>query len=197
MNTGLVLLAAGSSNRMGQPKQLLPFNGRPLIEHVLTVAQASLCDEVVVVLGKFSEQVIPLIDTTKAIVVHNRDWEEGMASSIRCGLQSLLKKIPAVGAAIFMVCDQPFVSSTLLNELIRARTETGKTIIASTYHDTIGTPALFDKIFFDQLMQLHGQEGAKKIIMQHIHDVKTIPFPMGYIDIDTPGDYEELKRLID
>ncbi len=197
MNTGLVLLAAGSSNRMGQPKQLLPFNGRPLIRHVLSVAHASLCDDVVVVLGKFSDQIVPLIDTTKAIVVHNHHWEEGMASSIRCGLEALLKKRPAAGAAIFMVCDQPFVSSTLLNELIRTKAETAKTIIASTYQGAIGTPALFDKIFFERLMQLHGQEGAKKIIMQHIHDVKTIPFPMGYIDIDTPGDYEELKRLTD
>jgi len=191
---GLVLLAAGSSNRLGQPKQLLLYKERTLLEYMIQTASASLCREVLVVLGANSEEILAGIEKTQASIVHNKDWGEGMASSIRCGLAALATNFSSIDGVIFMVCDQPFVSTDLLNSLINKRLATGKSIIASAYNNTIGIPALFDKSFFPELLLLKGQEGAKKIIMQHGAAVETIPFPMGYMDIDTVEDYEKIKN---
>jgi molybdenum cofactor cytidylyltransferase len=91
-----------------------------------------------------------------------------------------------------MVCDQPFASASLLNDLIAAHEETLKGIIASGYNNTLGTPVLFNKKYFDDLLKLQGAEGAKKIIMKYADDVATVPFPMGAVDIDTIEDYDSL-----
>ena len=117
-----------------------------------------------------------------------------MSSSIRCGLNALLQAEPSLEAAIFMVCDQPYVSADLLKKLIEKRGETNKPIVASTYRDTIGTPVLFEKIFFPELFALKGQSGAKKIIGENMRSVLTVSFPMGFIDIDTKDDCETLQK---
>jgi molybdenum cofactor cytidylyltransferase len=110
------------------------------------------------------------------------------------GLSDLLRGNESIDAAIIMVCDQPFVTSSLLKELIARYEETKKPIVASAYQDTIGTPVLFDKSFFQALLSLKGQTGARKIISENIGSTSTIPFPLGYIDIDTKEDYEALQK---
>jgi molybdenum cofactor cytidylyltransferase len=95
-----------------------------------------------------------------------------------------------------MVCDQPFVSASLINDLVDKKKSTGKSVIACTYKETIGTPALFGHTHFPELMQLQGQDGAKKILLQHAGALETISFPMGYIDIDTMQDYQDLGSLV-
>jgi molybdenum cofactor cytidylyltransferase len=190
---GLVLLAAGASNRMGQPKQLLMYKGRTLLEYTLHSAIKSVFEQVVIVLGANSDQIMSLIGNTRSLIAYNKDWNEGMASSIRCGLSVLTSKFPSMAAAGFMVCDQPFISSFLLNELVSRWNEKDKAIVACKYENTIGTPALFSSHFFPELMQLKGQEGAKKLIMKHPDDVQTMPFPKGDIDIDTMEDYKKLR----
>lgn len=191
--TGLVLLAAGASTRLGKPKQELHFEGATLLERAIRTAQNSVCTPIVVVLSP--DATLPE-STTKAVTfVKNSDWAEGMAASIRCGLTKLLKLVPGVDSCLFMVCDQPFVTEALLNNIVLTRRECDKCIVASTYNDTLGTPVLFDKSYFPRLLALQGQQGAKMLVLKHKEDVAAVPFPLGYIDIDTTEDYSSLINL--
>jgi molybdenum cofactor cytidylyltransferase len=191
---GIVILAAGVSSRLGSPKQLLSYNGKTLLRHAVDEATNSNADFVVVVLGANADLLLKEIDATKASVIENKEWEEGMASSIRTGLKMLLKQQVQVDGVIFMVCDQPFVSSVVLNNLINSYKETGKPVVASDYGEVTGPPAFFHQSFFTELMQLKGDEGAKRIIQQHKNETATIPFPEGRIDIDREEDYEKLVK---
>jgi molybdenum cofactor cytidylyltransferase len=192
--TGIVILAAGISSRLGSPKQLLSYNGKTLLEHAVEEATKSEADFVVVVLGANADIILKEIDPGKASMVENKEWQEGMASSIRRGLNAILDKHAPVDGVIFMVCDQPFISAMVLNNLINTYKETGKPIVASNYGGAIGPPAFFHKLFFAELMQLKGDEGAKGIIQQHEDEVATVLFPLGEIDIDREEDYEKLVK---
>jgi molybdenum cofactor cytidylyltransferase len=190
----IIILAAGSSSRFGYPKQLVKHNSISLIRHALAEASKS-SEQVLVVLGANFELIKNEIgDYPASLLVNNPDWEEGMSSSIRCGLSELLKKDPLIDAVIFMVCDQPFADASLLAGLVAKYKEGNKAIIASAYKDTIGTPVLFDKAYFPVLLELKGQSGAKKIITENIDAVAPVPFPLGYVDIDTKEDYKNLKK---
>jgi molybdenum cofactor cytidylyltransferase len=188
--TAAIILAAGESSRLGQPKQNLSFNGQTLLERVVDAAQQSNCDPVLIVLGANSDQ----IDVIKnATILYNENWPEGMASSIRTGINSINDN-PSIDKVIILVCDQPFLTAELLNSIIKKQAETNKPIVACTYNGTIGVPALFGRTFFAELLQLQGQEGAKKIIQAHADVITTIPFELGSIDIDTPEDLEKLTH---
>ncbi|WP_347160059.1 nucleotidyltransferase family protein [Pontibacter chitinilyticus] len=190
--TGLILLAAGASTRLGEPKQLLMYEGESLLQRAIRTARASACQPVVVVLGANAEALLP--DVSDLHVVQNPEWEEGMASSIRSGVAALLALSPAVSGVVLMVCDQPFADSDLLEKLVAEKNLTGKGIIASAYSNTLGTPVLFTRPYFQTLLALRGKEGAKKLILTHAHDVATVPFPQGIIDVDTSEDYELLQQ---
>jgi molybdenum cofactor cytidylyltransferase len=190
---GIIILAAGSSSRFGDIKQLSLYVDKTFIRHAVTIAK-KVVKKVIVVLGAHAEKVKKEIEDSDVVFVFNKDWEEGMASSIRSGLSTFLEIEPAAESVIFMVCDQPFVSSSLLNELISKHVETNKQIIASTYQGTVGTPVFFEKTFFPALLNLKGQSGAKKIIQQNSESTIRIPFPLGYVDIDTKEDYELLQK---
>ena len=192
--TGIVVLAAGISSRLGSPKQLLTFHGNNLLKHLLREANNTNAGSVIVVIGANANLILPEIDESKATVIENKAWQEGMASSIRTGLQKFLEIMPEADSVIFMVCDQPYVNAALLNELIKKHTETGKQIIASNYGEAIGTPALFHNSFFKELMLLKGDTGAKNIILKYVEEIETVEFPMGSIDIDRKEDYEKLDK---
>jgi molybdenum cofactor cytidylyltransferase len=191
---GIVILAAGASTRLGKPKQLLEYHGKTLLTHAIHEAINSNADAVVVILGKDGNLYKKEIDEIKVRVAINEEWEEGMASSLRLGLDTLLNSKPYIDAVIFMVCDQPHISSAVLNELIVTQQKTTKQIVTCNYGDTIGPPALFHKKYFPELKKLSGDIGARKIIEQNMNDVATILFTEGKIDIDTKEDYEELKN---
>ncbi|PWT76817.1 MAG: hypothetical protein C5B59_05685 [Bacteroidetes bacterium] len=186
----LVLLAAGSSNRLGQPKQLLPVDGKPLIVQMANVALHSQCKRVFVVLGAYQDQIQPHLIASNLTIVQNPLWEEGVASSIRTGVAASEKQIPDLNGIVFMTCDQPFVSPSVIDGLILRKEKTGKPMVASAYRDTMGIPAIFDKKYFPELQKLKGQQGAKKIFSNHRGSVETISFPQGYIDIDTWDDFQ-------
>lgn len=190
-HTDIVILAAGASTRLGQPKQLLPWQGTTLLQHAVKTALAVATNPVVVT-GANAEHLATAVDAGKVKMVFNPNWQEGIAASIRCGLQTLLNRTPEPDQVIFMVCDQPFVDAALLLELINERQNTGKPIVASAYNNTLGIPALFDKTMFAQLLDLQGDSGAKKLIMQNAAEVAAVNFPQGDIDIDTVGEYEQL-----
>ena len=101
---------------------------------------------------------------------------------------------PSTDAMIIMVCDQPFVTTQLIDDLLATQNETGKSIITSFYKNIPGPPALFHKIIFPELLALKGDAGARKIVERHAADLATVPFPKGIIDIDTAADYEALQQ---
>ena len=190
---GIILLAAGSSGRLGKPKQLLKYKGKSLLQYLIDQAKDSSANCIVVVMGANAEVVLAVLQTDKIHMVQNNDWKEGMASSIRCGINEVQKINPAIDAAILMVCDQPFVTASLLNDLITTHRETGKSIVTSSYDNTAGPPALFHKSIFSELLQLKGDAGARSIVQKYANEVVTVSFPKGHIDIDTAADYKALQ----
>jgi molybdenum cofactor cytidylyltransferase len=189
---GLIILAAGSSSRLGKPKQNLVFQSSTLLQRTIKAALAADCQQIVVVLGANAPVIEPTIKNEPIQIIHNPRWEAGMASSINCGLAALLKINPAMNAVIVMLCDQPFADASIINQLIQASAN-NEQLVACNYNGTIGVPALFDKSHFEELLLLQGNEGAKKLLLKYNNDVHTVPFPLGMIDIDTIGDYERLE----
>lgn len=189
---GLVILAAGSSSRLGKPKQNLVFQGSTLLQRSIKAALAADCQQVLVVLGANAPIIEPTIKSEPVQLIHNSDWQAGMSSSINCGLAALLKTTPQLQSVILMLCDQPFADASIINQLIQASAN-NKHLVACNYNGTIGVPALFDKSHFEELLALQGNEGAKKLLLKYTNEVHTVPFPLGMIDIDTIGDYERLE----
>lgn len=191
---GIVLLAAGSSSRLGQPKQLLPYKNKTLLLYSLEEALASNAQPVVVVLGAKADVLQNEISKHQVHIVINEQWQEGMASSIRRGINELNEFNPAIEGVILTVCDQPFMTTSLLNTLITAHQKTGKGIVACTYDNTFGPPVFFHHSLFAELLGLKGDLGARKIVQANIDNVEGIDFPEGVFDIDTVKDYEGLKN---
>jgi molybdenum cofactor cytidylyltransferase len=192
--TGAIILAAGSSSRLGKPKQNLIFQGQTLLQRAIQNALESVCENVVVILGGNAEVIQSTLTGQPVPVVYNPDWQEGMASSIRLGISELQKALPNITSAVLMLCDQPFADAAILNQLIQKKMATGKSIIASAFDGTIGSPALFDHSHFAELLRLAGSDGAKKLLVKYAEELATIPFLLGAIDIDTVGDYERLEN---
>jgi molybdenum cofactor cytidylyltransferase len=189
--TGIIILAAGQSSRLGTPKQNLVYQGKTLLQHAVSAAIYSTCRPVIVVLGANSEAILPQIEGHDVQIVYNANWEQGMATSIQTSITEL-QKTPGISGAIVMLCDQPFVNHELLNNILQKQTETGKGIIASAYNNTIGVPVLFGQKYFAHLLALKGHEGAKKLLAVYTDDIAVVNFAQGAIDIDTITDYEDL-----
>ena len=189
---GIIILAAGGSSRLGEPKQLLTYLGKTLLRHVTDEALASGIGPVLVVLGADSARIKYTLHES-ALVLINEQWEEGMGSSIRSGLWGMLKAYPLLDGIIFAVCDQPFVTASLFRKLAWCKESTGKNIVACAYKHDLGTPVLFDKKYFPHLLRLQGQQGAKRLIALYSEDVSSVPFELGEIDIDRPEDYLFLR----
>ncbi|KGO85526.1 molybdopterin-guanine dinucleotide biosynthesis protein MobA [Flavobacterium rivuli WB 3.3-2 = DSM 21788] len=190
--TGIIILAAGNSSRLGRPKQLLEYKGYTLLRN--TIIQAKLLPDsvVIVVTGAYKKNIDEELAYTAVKVVYNPEWETGMASSLAIGLQQLRLLNPQVKACIFTVCDQPFLTAQVFKDLIDSYNKTGKGIIASAYANALGTPVLFSNNYFKELENLKGHEGAKKIIYQYENDVASVVFEKGATDIDTIEDYNNL-----
>lgn len=195
--TALIILAAGVSSRLGRPKQQLMYQGADLLHRAIAAGLASDCQKpLLLVLGAHYSVLAQNIGTDQVDIVVNPDWKRGLGSSINAGVQTLLRG-PVPDQAILMLCDQPFVDAKLLNKLINTQAQTGKPLVACSYNNTRGVPALFDREFFPQLTQLQQHEGAKKIFFEYGDKLALQPFPMGKIDIDTPEDYEALLNTDD
>jgi molybdenum cofactor cytidylyltransferase len=194
-NIAIVILAAGTSSRLGTPKQLLDYNGKNLLRHAVDTALETECASVFVVLGANSELLRKELKDKPVTVLENTNWQEGMASSIRYGLEYITGTILRPDSIIFMVCDQPYVSSSLLLSLIEKKQEIKMPIVASSYEDKLGTPALFHRSFFPMLMELTGDKGAGKLIADNLDKVATVAFPKGITDIDTKEDYDLLNSI--
>jgi molybdenum cofactor cytidylyltransferase len=185
---GVVVLAAGESKRLGQPKQLLPFRGKALIRCVIDSALSSICRPVVVVIGANGDQ-IRLQLSGDIRIVENPDWNEGMSSSIRRGVEAIESEVDAV---ILMLADQPLVTGEILNKFAE-KADAG--LVAAEYDGAIGVPALFARRYFAALRELRGEKGAKTILLANEKHVMRIPCPGAALDIDTVTDVQRLQTF--
>lgn len=190
---GVIVLAAGASTRLGQPKQSLPYGDSTLLGHAVAAALDARLGPVLVVLGAHGPELAQALPSG-AVAVHNPGWQEGMASSIRAGLAALERGWPGAAAAIVMVCDQPGVSAGLLRRLAAAWRQGSAAAVACQYGDTVGVPALFSRSLWPELMALRGDRGAKSVLERHRERLLLVPFPEGALDIDTPEDWQRLQR---
>jgi molybdenum cofactor cytidylyltransferase len=194
MSTALLLLAAGASSRMGQPKMFLTYQGKTLLQHTVEVA-AGISHPVFVVAGEHYGAMQAALSTFPVQLIHHEQWQQGIGSSIAAGISGILHAGYAPDAVIITVCDQPFLHTPLLQEMIMVQALSGKSMVACAYSDTLGTPVSFGKKYLAALQGLDGQQGAKRLLQQFPDDVATVAFPMGNVDIDTPEDYERLGNL--
>jgi molybdenum cofactor cytidylyltransferase len=194
LKIGAILLAAGTSSRLGEPKQLLLYNDRPLIARAAEAILAAGLSSVVVVLGAHAEKIRPAIASLPMIIEENSTWAEGMGSSIRTGITALESNAPVLDAVLIALCDQPHFSEISINTLRTALT--GPITIAATRHgEGAGVPAIFRREHFPALRALTGAEGARGIISAHLANVARVDLPELAIDIDTPADWSRLKSI--
>jgi len=189
---GAVILAAGGSSRLGQPKQLISFRGRSLVRRIIDAACEAGCSPVVVVTRSEDETLHSELDRAGVLMVQNQHWSRGIGSSIRCGIEALTNSSPDVEASVLLLCDQPAVDARVIQRLIALRETTGKNIVASNYANTLGVPALFTRSVFQELLSLDDDAGAKSIVLRTPERVASLSFPEGQIDIDTWEDWEKL-----
>jgi molybdenum cofactor cytidylyltransferase len=191
MNIGIIILAAGSSSRMGTSKQLLPVDGEALLHRAVRASFQSNAQFVIVVLGANLDEHRHSIRDLNVEVVENSEWEKGLGSSIKTGLRHLKTSHPKADAIVLVVCDQPALSSKHLDHLIEVYQKSKKAIVASYYAGAPGVPALIDKTLFPELMKIEDSYGAKKVIQQHLDQAELVDFDEGAIDIDTPEEYQK------
>jgi molybdenum cofactor cytidylyltransferase len=192
-NIAAVILAAGGSSRFGRPKQLIQFRGKTLLRRIFDAVSEANCSPIVVVIGDAKVEVRKELEPTNATVVENENWQRGIGTSIRVGAQHLIDNSADVDAIILLVGDQPFVNAAIIRELIALRAKTQKAIVASSYANTLGVPAIFDRICFSELLALDNSSGAKSIVLSNKQRVAEFPFPNGKVDIDTMEDWEKLE----
>jgi molybdenum cofactor cytidylyltransferase len=190
----IIILAAGKSNRLGSPKQLLQFNGKGLLQNSIEAALSTKIDPVIVVTGANASIIGKVLIHYQVKEAFNEKWDTGMASSIQCGLRYAELIVPDLDGVLFMVCDQPFIDQDLLNDLVKKQKQTDAPVAACLYEDILGVPAIFHKSIFTELKTLQGDNGAKNIIRNNADKMATIAFQKGKIDIDTQIDYENLLK---
>ena len=186
---GLVILAAGESSRLGEPKQLLNFEGRSLLRRTVETALASSCAPVVVIVGSQGERMRSEISGLPLRIVQNDDWSLGLSTSVRAGLEALENEVDAI---VFVPCDQPALDAVMVNRLVAAHEKSGTPIVVSEYGGVWGAPMLFARSLWGELNALQGDRGAQSVAHRHADKVECVPFPEGACDIDTPADYQAL-----
>ena len=189
-----MVLAAGASRRLGQPKQLLMLDGETLLARSVRLANEAGAAPVLVVLGANSELIGSAIPAGSATLVMNENWEQGIASSIHAGLKALDPAESDVGGVLILACDQPRLSAEHLRELIQSLAGQRETsIVASAYAGVHGIPAVFPREAFPHLLALSGDKGARALLMQPPCPLIALAFEGGEVDIDRPDDLEQLQ----
>jgi molybdenum cofactor cytidylyltransferase len=186
----ILVLAAGASTRLGQPKQLVPIDGRAALHRVVASAVAVAGNAVTVVIGAHAKELTYLLSRMPVSYVVNKHWEEGLASSLKCGLAA----VPAAADAVLVVLgDQVCVTSDDLSRLLSAWRSQASIIAAATYDQTVGVPAVFPRTYFSELAELRGDEGARKVLKRNPDRLVRVPMPNAAVDLDTPEDLTALS----
>lgn len=193
MSTAAIVLAAGASRRLGRPKQLERWGDTNLLGHIVARTHRFPVDEVWVVLGHEADRILEETDLGDAGVVENPEWEEGIASSLRVGLDVLTRK-SRCDTALIIIGDQPEVSTEVVEELTRAHAKAGKPVTIPKYRYSRGNPVLVDRSLWARLMSLEGDDGAKRLWQAHPEWVNEVWFSSAAPrDVDTEVDVEELR----
>jgi molybdenum cofactor cytidylyltransferase len=182
-----------------QHKLLLPLGDKPVIAHVMEAVLASQTRPQIVVLGYQALRVRNVLTrysiNTSLILIENPDYEQGMSTSLRTGIETLqsMDRTQMIDSALILLGDQPFVSAEIINTLITRRKESGKRIIVPTYRGTRGTPVLFAASLFSELTQVVGDEGGKSVILRHSTEVENVDISdsMAEYDVDTWEAYQQ------
>ena len=187
----ILVLAAGASVRLGQPKQLVRVGGRPALHSVVSQATAIAGLAVTVVIGAHAAQLTHLLQHSGVSLVVNRNWEEGMASSIRFGVSCLP---PACDAVLIQLGDQVAVTADDLRRLVSAWRGEDSVVAAASYQGTVGVPAIFPRWCFSELSQLRGDVGAKSILARYRDRLARVVMPNAALDLDTAEDLVRLQQ---
>jgi molybdenum cofactor cytidylyltransferase len=180
-----VVLAAGASTRFGSAKQLVRIAGRPMLHATVTRAVEVAGNAVIVVLGARADELAPLLSHSPASIVINRDWREGIGSSIRAGVA----RLPAACSGVMLLlADQAAVTAEDLRRLAGAWRRQTDYVAAAVYGSTVGVPAIFPRSAFGDLLKLRGDQGARALIQRNPDRVVRVPMDSAGVDIDTPED---------
>lgn len=188
---GAVILAAGGSTRFGQPKVMLPWAGKPLVRIAAEAALGAGAADVVVVTGAADGPVRAALEGLPVRSVHNPHWEEGQSTSLRLGLSEIH---PSVGSVVFLLADQPFVTSAVIRALVEQHEKTLAPVTAPQMAGRRGNPVLFDRVTFDALSNLQGDTGGRGVFDRFTPDLMEWDDAALLIDIDTPEDYARLME---
>ena len=189
-NYAIIILAAGQASRMGEPKQLLVYHGKTLLEHIYNKAMHIEGSNVVVVLGAHQEAILQASPFLGPNWVFNPHWSTGMGSSIRCGMEAALKVNSNLAGVLIVLVDQPFVETNTMIKLLDWHKEGKAPIICARYGQFLGVPAVFGEAFFPILRHLNDEVGARKVIRQNQAQVVALDFAGGLQDLDTPQDWQ-------
>jgi len=193
MSTAAVVLAAGGSRRLGRTKQLEPWGASNLLGHVVARTLEFPVDEVWVVLGHESEEILDATELGDAYVVENLEWEEGIASSLRVGLDALTR-LSRCDRALVVIGDQPDVPVATVTQLLESHDKAGKPVTIPKYRYSWGNPVVVDRSLWARLMSLEGDEGARRLWQAHPEWVNEVWFSeQAPRDVDTAADVAELK----
>ena len=189
-----IVLAAGASSRLGQPKQLLKSDGETLLARTARLASQAGASPVLVILGFESARMEQALANLAVMVAVNTDWPTGMASTLRLGMQILLERRPVPESVLLLVCDQVRLDGTLLDQLRQVHARGNVPVTAARYSGRLGVPAIFRRELFEDLLALKGDQGARRILDVHAGNAGVVEFPGGELDIDTPQDLDMLRR---
>jgi molybdenum cofactor cytidylyltransferase len=187
-----IVLAAGASRRFGSPKQLIRVDGHSLLQRAIAHASGIFGSAVTVVLGAHAAEIAETLPSGNAGTLINRNWQEGVASSIRIGVQRLPG---ACDGVMLMLADQPLVSGETLNRLVTAWRRQPRQIIASRYGSVTGVPAIFPRWCFGDLTALRGDQGARIVIRRYADHVVRLAHPEAAVDIDYPEDLLDIAAV--
>lgn len=188
-----LVLAGGGSARLGRPKQVEPWGHTTLLGHVLTQVREGPFDAFFLVVGASVELVVESLELGDWIVVENLEWEEGIASSLRVGLDAVLRLSRADSVAIFLG-DEPETERSVVIELLAAKAKSKKPVVVPKFRYEWGHPVIVDRQLWPRLMSLEGDKGPKALLQAHPGWVEEVWFE-GRIprDVDTPEDVLDLR----